>query len=332
MQQRAVYRALNHGLGQERTVESDVYDYYMEGRDVNHGPIDHKLLRNFEKKRHSMFDDLIKTTEKIPCVTKDVNSLLKATHVFNFDEPICYDVDKMRSAPDAMAEKLLKEFYDLPLQEDMLGLPFHNTCIVTPDSATMLHAIKGHEHAYMFVTNCILHGISDMRWFCVGVVVRPPQITKVDELKVAVNYFYVMKANGKYVPYKSNHPRSEGAMLAPILGRVMAFVMTLNTPDRFILEVSPTEPGVRSTKYIPRSHQRSEYILLHPHVIRHYMKTESDIEGHKKRGHERRGHLRRYPDDAIRFPKAHGRVIQIPPLWIGRTEAVVGNRKYKVIL
>lgn len=333
MRENTLYKMLNTGIGADHTVNDDVYDYWMEGRDINHGPVDIKNLQQFGKKKFSMFDEFVKSAEKIQAVDKKLLGYIKHTKIFNFTQTVSMDLEKLRFCPDEEAEAMLTAFYNIPLKDDMLGLPFHNTCIVTPDAACMFNAIEGKEHAYMYTILATMHGMTDMQWFCCGLVIRPEIVTKVEDLKVANAFFYTKKHNGKFVPYiDPNRHKYDASMIAPVLGKAMSLIMQLNTPDRFILEVTPTVTGVKSDKYIARSHQRSEYIMLHPHVIRHYMKTESDVEGHKKRGHERRGHLRRYPDDKVRFPKAHGRVIQIPPLWIGRTESIVGDRQYKVML
>ena len=339
---RAIDRLLNTGLGAEKTIETDIHDYYMEGRDVIHGVVDHKTIRNFEKKKPSKFDDLVRVVDRIPELNKMLLGYLKATKIFNFDEPICYGMDKIMSDPTDHAEQALADFYGVSLNEERLGLPFPNTCIVTPDSATMLNEVRDerlgeqHSKAYMYTTRVDMHGldqVAGMQWFCSGLIVVPKDIKIIDEMRVANKYFYIKRDNGKFKPHiNPNKHKFDGGLIAPILGKVLSLIMTLNTPDRFIMEVSPVNPGVKSDKFIPRSHQRSEYIMLHPHVIRHYMKTESDVEGHKMRGHERRAHLRRYPDDKIRFPKAHGKTIQIAAVWIGRTEATVGERHYKVIL
>jgi hypothetical protein len=328
-----IERILNTGLGAERTIGDDVYDYWLEGRNIDHGPVDIKSLQNFEKKKFSMFDELVKAAEKIPAVDKKLLGYIKHTKIFNFTQTVCYSINRLHELAEEQAEAMLTEFYNIPLEKDMLGLPFHNTCIVTPDAAVMFNAIESQEHAYMYTIFVNMHGNIDMQWFCCGIVLRPEIVTKCSDLKLANAMFYVKKANGKFVPFiKHDAPKFDASMIAPIIGKAMSLIMQLNTPDRFIMEITPTVTGVKSDKYIPKSHQRSEYIMLLPHVIRHYMKTELDVEGHKRRGHERRAHLRRYPDDPIRFPKAHGKTIQIPPLWIGRTESVVGDRQYKVIL
>ena len=320
-------------LGSDKTVADDMYAEYVSNRDAIHGDITRiqpNGLPDFTKKRVSMFDTLVKAVSTIPDL-KVFTPLLKETKIFNFEQCVSLNLRTLKEESDEKAEAILKEFYDVPLEEDMLGLPFGNTCVVTPDSATLLHKVKAPNHAYLFLSLAQLHGAENMVWLTAGIVVRPPKLTTVQDLRVSMQHFYVLKYNGKYVPFKPTKGNGS-VMILPILGKVLALIMQLNTPDRFILEVAPKVSDVRSNKYVPRSHQRPEYVILHPHSIRHYMKTEADVEGHKRRGHERRAHLRRYPDDPIRFPNAHGKTIQIPALWIGRTEATVGNKKYKVIL
>lgn len=336
-----INKMLNTGLGAEKTIETDIYDYYMEGRSVLlHGPVDATSIKDFtKKKKFSMFDKLISDTALAGnfAATKNGRSIMdefRVTKIFNFENLIGYNTGNIEEDEGAFSERITKDFLAYPLQDDMLGLPFHNTTVVTPDSATMFLAIAGHEHAYMFVTvvNVANDPIKSVHWFLSGLVMRPNELKCVGDLNIAVHRFSSSKGNQKYQNVLAVLESAASAIAQPIIGKAMALIMTLNTPDRFIMEVTPTNTGVRSKKYIPKSHQRPEYIILHPHIIRHYMKTESDVEGHKRRGHERRGHLRRYPNDPIKFPRAHGKVIQIAPLWIGSTESVVGDRQYRVIL
>jgi hypothetical protein len=340
---RSINRLLTTGLGAEKTIGTDVYDYYMEGRNVLlHGPVDIQSLVDFTKKKpFSMFDKLLKDTEKVGdfATTKTGRSFINLFHVtkiFNFENLIGYNTKTAQEDAKAFGDRITKNFLEQPLDDNMLGLPFHNTTIVTPDSATMFQAIEGIGHAYMFISiiNVANDPVESVHWFISGLVMRPNELTRINDLRIAVHRFSISMGNLKYqnVLPRVQTPENASAIALPVIGKALSLIMTLNTPDRFIMEVSPVKTDVRSPKYIPKSHQRPEYIILHPHVIRHYMKTESDVEGHKRRGHERRGHLRRYPNDPIRFPKAHGKTIQILPLWIGRTEATVGDRHYKVIL
>lgn len=315
-------------LSEEKTVGTDVYDYWLEGRNTEHGPVDIKTIKSFTaKKKPSLFDDLLKGSLSLN-LAGDLTKWLKETKIFNFDETVCYNINNM---PDHAAEAELQKFYDLKLEPDMLGLPFNNTCVVTPDCAIMLNEILGKPNTYFYVLAVNMHGRIDMQWMSLGLVNTEKVISKAAELAVAVELIFVRTTNGKFKQYSTDN-KSKNGLIKPIIQKAMGLIMQLNTPDRFIMEVAPIKTDVKSKKYIPRSHQRPEYIVLHPHVIRHYMKTESDTEGHARRGHERRAHIRRYPDDPIKFPKAHGKVIRIEAVWIGRTEAIIDDKQYRVIL
>jgi len=107
---------------------------------------------------------------------------------------------------------------------------------------------------------------------------------------------------------------------------VLKHIYELNTTDRFIVEVTNRKNKKKGSKY-----SMPEYILLKPGEIRKKLGL-SEHQGGTKRVHERRAHLRKYPDDKIRFPKAHGKLVRIPAVWIGQSEGISGNKHYKVIL
>jgi len=107
---------------------------------------------------------------------------------------------------------------------------------------------------------------------------------------------------------------------------VLEYIYELNTLDRFIVEVTTKKKKRKGGKYT-----RPEYILLRPGEIRKKLGIK-DHQGGTKRVHERRAHLRKYPDDKERFPNAHGKVVQIPAVWVGQSEGTSGNKHYKVIL
>ena len=107
---------------------------------------------------------------------------------------------------------------------------------------------------------------------------------------------------------------------------ILKHIYELNTTDRFIVEVTNRKNKKKGGKY-----SMPEYILLKPGEIRKKLGL-SEHQGGTKRVHERRAHLRKYPDDKIRFPKAHGKIVQIPAVWIGQSEGISGNKHYKVIL
>lgn len=107
-------------------------------------------------------------------------------------------------------------------------------------------------------------------------------------------------------------------------------IIYFNRPDRFIVRESP--PRVRdpqTSAKIPRTQDRPIYTILHPHEIRNKLGLTTDAH---RSAHERRRHVRRYPEDPVRWPKAHGKTVVIPASWVGPAEATVGRRTYKVML
>jgi hypothetical protein len=290
-----------------------------------------KELKKFEKKTNSMFDQLIKACSKIP-ISGTENFLTKAK-IFNFEGNICLDLKNFSRENREETETLFNAHYKEEFDPSQILLPFPCTAIVTPDAATILQAIKDQSTSFMFISLNHVHGESSgMTWFSIGVLKFFNETIDFDSIRCLISRMYLQTSNGKFKPFLNTSEEAMGHLWVPMLGKSMKLLAEINTPDKFIMEVSPIDPDVRSKKYIPKSHQRPEYILLKPHEIRQYMRTESEVVGHKKVGHERRAHLRRYPNDTERFPNAAGKVIQIPALWIGSTESTVGNRHYRVIL
>ena len=113
-------------------------------------------------------------------------------------------------------------------------------------------------------------------------------------------------------------------------------IMTINSPDRFVMEISSTKPPKDSHKH-PYSHERPCYTLIRPQEIRKYIPRDSASEdddtgrpGTKKCPHVRRRHFRHLTSD--HWVNKKGQHIIIPAMWVGPAEAVVGNKKYKVLL
>ncbi len=113
---------------------------------------------------------------------------------------------------------------------------------------------------------------------------------------------------------------------------VFAGFTFINQPGNFILEQSPVKVRHRKGRKILRSHDRPIYTLLRPAAIRKRMRLPepSPVEKGKKRPHERRAHIRRLTSD--RFVNKRGREIFIPAIWVGPSENVVGNKRYRVLL
>lgn len=142
--------------------------------------------------------------------------------------------------------------------------------------------------------------------------------------------------------------KQEEAMRAATLRNVMVAmqeVMLLNTPERFIVEVATPEAVLAEqrgqakkrrtrdpkARAILHSDERPIYVLLTPHEIRERFHFPVPAGGIKT-AHERRRHLRTYPDDPARWPKAHGKVIVVPSVWVGPSEVRVEKRRYRVMV
>jgi hypothetical protein len=127
-------------------------------------------------------------------------------------------------------------------------------------------------------------------------------------------------------------------------------IMFFNQPDKFILERRHVKS--KSVKYgrIARTNQRPMYTILHPAKIRKKLNITSAKRGHIEQGHDRRRHIR-YLSHEIYSKDDNGAEIEpkvipngprrgefyykktvVPATWVGPHEAVVGNKRYKVIL
>lgn len=120
-------------------------------------------------------------------------------------------------------------------------------------------------------------------------------------------------------------------------GAAIQEVHYLNSPERFILEETPEDYERRRDKAkragrILRRHERPNYTPLYPTQIRKRLRLPPLEEGGPKRPHERRAHVRKYPDDSVRWPNVHGQTRVIPSSWIGPSKAIVGKKRYRVLL
>ncbi len=113
-------------------------------------------------------------------------------------------------------------------------------------------------------------------------------------------------------------------------------LMTLYTPERFVLEVNPvlTDKQARllaKGKKIPRSDQRPIYTILTPGEIREKMgvRLQDEIDRKSPAPHERRAHLRRLRKES---GYKEDKIIRVKASWIGVSEKTVGNKRYRVIL
>ena len=119
-------------------------------------------------------------------------------------------------------------------------------------------------------------------------------------------------------------------------------VAYFNDPSNFVLEEVSTralkdrkrKKSKDAGRRVPRFHQRPQYTVLKPTQIRKRMHLlEPSVPGGmKRRPHERRAHLRTYANDSKRWPNVHGQTKVVKGSWVGPTESIVGNKRYKVLV
>lgn len=109
-------------------------------------------------------------------------------------------------------------------------------------------------------------------------------------------------------------------------------VMILNTPSRFVFEISPAK-GRNNVKKILRTQDRPIYTLLTPDEIKKRYGldgAQGDGTGKSKVPHPRRRHLRTLHSEKFRHKQ--GQTITIPACWVGPEEKQIGNKIYRVRL
>jgi hypothetical protein len=110
-------------------------------------------------------------------------------------------------------------------------------------------------------------------------------------------------------------------------------VVIMNQPKNFVLEIAPakTKHTAKSGKIV-RSGDRPIYMVLSPMEIRMRMSLPDPRTqtGRTVAPHERRAHTRTYRN--ARFVNVQGKQVVIPATWVGRSEAIIGKKIYKVRL
>lgn len=102
--------------------------------------------------------------------------------------------------------------------------------------------------------------------------------------------------------------------------------------EAFVLENTPLRPRAAKAGRITRSHDRPVYTLLRPEQIRRRLglKAPADGSGGARCPHERRRHWRHL--QSAYYTHKRGEKVLVPACWIGPSEAVVGQRRYRVRL
>lgn len=109
-------------------------------------------------------------------------------------------------------------------------------------------------------------------------------------------------------------------------------LLVAGTDQAFVVENTPLHPRAAKPGRITRSHDRPTYTLLRPDQIRARLglKASGEGEGGSRRPHERRRHWRQLHSEF--FTHKRGEKILVPACWVGPSEAVVGQRRYRVRL
>lgn len=222
-----------------------------------------------------------------------------------------------------------------------LSLPFPITAVVSPQMAFIFKAPTGVSRSgkYIFFTDIGESADSAIMVVTGQYTMTYPDITMNIQGLISGNRHnpnVVMSPSSgitfepRAVKQREEYVAETARLTRTMLINTFHAIACINTLDRFILEVAPAK--LKATKKIPREHQRPKYIILTPKEIRKYLNTSHEVTGRVQSGHDRRGHTRTYPDDPARYPNAHGKTVWIDAMWVGTTEKVVGNKKYKVIL
>lgn len=107
----------------------------------------------------------------------------------------------------------------------------------------------------------------------------------------------------------------------------------INTTESFIVKSTPATGTFNRKHHKIRKHnERPVYTILRPGEIRKVMGLPAPTESERgpNAPHWRRKHFHTFKHE--RFTKKKGQTIVIPAVWVGPSEAVVGGKRYKVML
>lgn len=114
-------------------------------------------------------------------------------------------------------------------------------------------------------------------------------------------------------------------------------IIRLNSPDRFVVEASPLKKKERRKQSkITRSNERPKFKLLTVTEITNNLGMSGSSSGaagtcSPKSGHPRRRHYRTLKSERFSEEKRREPLI-IPATWVGPSEVVIENKRYKVRL
>jgi hypothetical protein len=141
---------------------------------------------------------------------------------------------------------------------------------------------------------------------------------------------YVLWPDGKLETVKMQQENRDSVQRSGVVA--IEEICYANSPSRFILETSPARLPTHIGPKLLRAHQRPQYTLLEPGKIRKLLKLPEHVAGThaSPEPHPRRRHVRTLRSE--KFTQKHGQTINIPASWVGPSEIVQGNKRYRVRL
>lgn len=107
-------------------------------------------------------------------------------------------------------------------------------------------------------------------------------------------------------------------------------ILYANQPSNFVVETSLVKTKPPHPKHIPRTHERPKYTLIDPEKARSVLRLPPKTTHGSPDPHPRRRHLRTLRNEV--FTHKRGQRVVVSATWVGPSENIVGNRKYKVLL
>ena len=244
-----------------------------------------------------------------------------------------------------------------PKQADQFALPFAVTAVNSGERAcTIFHQqaddwTTGHQFLFAYDLLRLMQHFSQ-----IGQPVVPPSVAQslsfnpplmlvahgtcrleadCNGYRLVVGFYknrqWYIKGDGIWVFPCENHSLDTQQSIVASIQHSAVMVSAINDPQRFVLEQSPVRERHWDKHRILRSHDRPQYTILKPQEIRQRLGLPPPEEpGTSKCPHERRGHFRTFHSE--RFVYVKGQRKWIDAMWIGPSESIVRNTRYRVVL
>jgi hypothetical protein len=299
-----------------------------------------------------MFDTLCRYVERYE--PQEIREKLRETKLFVFEE----------SAEDTI--KVSK----LPTQDDeTFFLPFRCIAIEDPHRCVLLRDRTEHQRGFWLERDFLFLGcitdednqIADNAYLMSSGSIKmdfDPELPHLEPPRETGAHFVLNSINTALIrPSGDPDPQiiteqmykdgkqSQFKNLLKVVGFNLnlafeAIIQHINNPENFVVEVTPlhyerNKEKLENKPRILRMHERPLYTYLKAKRARTIMGLTDPH--HSPRGernspvpHERRRHLRTLRSDF--FTHKQGQTIVVEATWVGPSESIVGNKRYKVLL